>query len=69
MEVIPKEEFLDLEIRILTDIAYRYGRYLQVSKERTSQSSQSDISALWRWHPRFPVRPTFTATSRNPALC
>lgn len=45
MEVIPKEEFLDLEIRILTEIAYRYGRYLQVSKERTSQSSQSDISA------------------------
>lgn len=44
MEVIPKEEFLDLEIRILTDISYRYGRYLQVSKERASQSSQSDIS-------------------------
>ncbi len=38
-ESLKSESFLELEIQILNGIAYRFGRYLQVSRERPVDSA------------------------------
>lgn len=46
-ESLKSESFLELEIQILNGIAYRYGRYLQISRERSicpySHADERDI--------------------------